>query len=108
VRGADLLASTPRQIRLQRLLGLPTPRYLHLPVAVNDKGEKLSKQTSAAPVDARRGGPAVAQALAFLGNAPPAELRGASAGEVWQWALEHWDASRIPRRKALPEIGATP
>ena len=50
VRGADLLDSTPRQIYLQRLLGLPTPRYLHVPVLRNAQGEKLSKQTGAAAV----------------------------------------------------------
>jgi glutamyl-Q tRNA(Asp) synthetase len=46
VRGADLLDSTPRQICLQRLLGYPPPRYLHIPAAVNTAGEKLSKQTA--------------------------------------------------------------
>jgi glutamyl-Q tRNA(Asp) synthetase len=50
VRGADLLDNTPRQIHLQRLLQLPTPRYLHVPVVLNDAGEKLSKQTGAAPL----------------------------------------------------------
>ena len=53
VRGADLLDNTPRQIFLQRALGLPLPRYLHVPLVVDANGEKLSKQTLAAPLDAR-------------------------------------------------------
>jgi glutamyl-Q tRNA(Asp) synthetase len=102
VRGADLLDSTPRQIYLQRLLGLPTPRYLHLPAAVNAAGEKLSKQTLAPPVDARDPVPALAQVMDFLGQAPPAQLGCASLAEFWHWALAHWDAQRIPRRRSLP------
>lgn len=51
VRGADLLDNTPRQIFLQRALGWPRPRYLHVPLMVNERGEKLSKQTLAAPLD---------------------------------------------------------
>ncbi|MGP1676107.1 MAG: tRNA glutamyl-Q(34) synthetase GluQRS [Burkholderiales bacterium] len=102
VRGADLLASTPRQIYLQRLLGLPTPRYLHLPAAVNAAGEKLSKQTLAAPVDARDTVPALVQVMDFLGQAPPAQLSRASLAEFWRWARAHWDAKNIPRRRSLP------
>jgi glutamyl-Q tRNA(Asp) synthetase len=52
VRGADLIDNTPRQIYLQRALGLPTPRYLHVPVVRNERGEKLSKQTGARALDA--------------------------------------------------------
>ena len=102
VRGADLLDSTPRQIYLQRLLGLRIPRYLHLPAAVNAAGEKLSKQTRAAPVDERDPVPALAQAMEFLGQAPPAQLCRAPLTEFWRWALAHWDAQRIPRRRSLP------
>jgi glutamyl-Q tRNA(Asp) synthetase len=102
VRGADLLDSTPRQIYLQRLLGLRTPRYLHLPAAVNAAGEKLSKQTRAAPVDERDPVPVLAQVMDFLGQAPPAQLRRAPLAEFWRWALAHWDAKHIPRRRSLP------
>lgn len=97
VRGADLLDSTARQIHLQHLLGLPTPTYLHLPVAVNPAGEKLSKQT-----EAQAAGPqAIAAALAFLGHAPPAELRAAPAKELVAWGIAHWDIARLPKARAI-------
>ena len=97
VRGADLLDSTARQIHLQRLLGLPTPTYLHLPVAVNPAGEKLSKQT-----EAQAAGPAaIAAALAFLGHAPPAALRAAPAKELVAWGIAHWDSARLPKARAI-------
>ncbi len=102
VRGADLLASTPRQIYLQRLLGLATPRYIHLPVAVNENGEKLSKQTLAPPLDAARPVPALVQALHFLGQQPPTELERASLDEFWQWAVQNWRMKRVPSTRQLP------
>ena len=102
VRGSDLLDSTTRQIHLQHLLGCATPRYLHLPVAVNALGEKLSKQTLAPPLDATRPGPALTQALAFLGQQPPADLAAASVREIWAWALGHWDEARLPRARTCP------
>ena len=67
VRGADLLDSTPRQIWLQRLLGLPTPAYLHLPLVVDADGRKLSKQDRSRPVERSDPLPALRAALAFLG-----------------------------------------
>lgn len=102
VRGADLLASTPRQIYLQRLLGLPTPAYLHLPLALGDDGEKLSKRhlRYALPDDPGR---ALYSALTFLGQAPPPELRGAPPKELLVWAVANFTVAAIPRenRRAL-------
>jgi glutamyl-Q tRNA(Asp) synthetase len=96
VRGADLLDSTARQIHLQRLLGVATPRYLHAPVAANSAGEKLSKQTHAP--DARPDD--IPGALAFLGMNPPADLL---RGELLEWAVSHWDPASIPRARAVPQ-----
>ena len=101
VRGADLLDSTPRQIFLQRLLGLPTLRYVHLPVAINARGEKLSKQTLAAPIDGSRPAAALVAALRFLGQSPPAGLERASGDTVLGWAAAHWDRGRIPAARAI-------
>lgn len=92
VRGADLLDSTPRQIWLQRLLGYPTPRYLHLPVAVTAGGEKLSKQTGAQSVDAANPLRELARALAFLGQ-PVADAT--TAQDMLRQAYERWDVSLI-------------
>jgi glutamyl-Q tRNA(Asp) synthetase len=103
VRGADLLASTPRQILLQRLLGHPTPRYMHLPVAVNQYGEKLSKQTGAAPLNVTEAPDRLWQALRFLGQEPPAELAAGGIAEIWNWALANWRTERIPTRRSIWE-----
>jgi len=97
VRGADLIESTPRQIHLQRLLGLPTPQYAHLPVALNARNEKLSKQTFAAPVDAARPQQLLFQVLRFLGQQPQAELVGNNLDDFWRWAVAHWRLERVPR-----------
>ena len=102
VRGADLLASTPRQIHLQRLLGLPTPYYLHLPVALNAAGEKLSKQTLASPVDPGRAATILAGVLRFLKHPPPDEVCADSLSALWSWAGENWVRSRLPANAAAP------
>jgi glutamyl-Q tRNA(Asp) synthetase len=97
VRGADLLDSTARQIWLQRLLGYTAPRYMHLPAAVNASGEKLSKQTGAAAVDAAHPVRELARALAFLGQPLP---EAGCVAELLQRATERWDPSLIPSARA--------
>ena len=92
VRGGDLLDSTPRQIHLQRLLELPTPQYLHVPVAVNGNREKLSKQTLAPAICARDRVPLLRRTLAFLGQAEADSLSE---------AIPHWAPHRIPRKRAM-------
>jgi len=94
VRGADLLDSTARQIHLQRLLGYPTPRYLHVPVAVNAAGEKLSKQTAAAPVDGLARQHVLERALRFLGQGPTHDL---------DQTVRNWSPARIPACRTMRE-----
>jgi len=96
VRGCDLLESTPRQVYLQRLLGLPQPAYAHLPLAVNARGDKLSKQTAAPPVRAAKAAGELVRALRFLGQPVPGELARAQPGAVLEWALQHWRLDRVP------------
>ena len=107
VRGVDLLDSTPRQMWLQECLGVPTPRYAHLPVAVNAAGEKLSKQTCAPPVDAAQGSRLLAEVIGFLGLAVPDELRGATLADFWGWAVPAWSMARVAKVRAIHLPGRT-
>lgn len=100
VRGADLLASTPRQIFLQRALGVATPRYLHVPVAVDARGAKLSKQTAAMPLPAAPL-PALHAAWRFLGQRAPPDP-ACPVPEFWTWAIANWHAGRIPAAATRP------
>ena len=102
VRGADLLDSTPRQIYLQRLLGLRIPQYMHLPVAVNATGEKLSKQTLAAPVDETHPVGTMLRVLSFLRQQPPTELAGKDITTILDWAIQNWDAEKLRGIQTLP------
>jgi glutamyl-Q tRNA(Asp) synthetase len=94
VRGADLLASTPRQIVLQHALGYPTPAYLHLPVALNTDGGKLSKQTLAAPLRDEEPLPSLLRAATFLGLDLLNQVDSVAA--FWQLAPRQWQRERLP------------
>lgn len=97
VRGADLLGSTPRQIFLLESLGFPVPAYFHLPLVLNADGSKVSKRYG--PADnplAGGGGRAVWNALRWLGQAVPEELRAAPPEELLAWGAMAFDAGRIP------------
>ncbi|GAB3726822.1 tRNA glutamyl-Q(34) synthetase GluQRS [Luteimonas pelagia] len=104
VRGADLLDSTPRQILLQRALGLPTPRHVHLPLLVDAKGRKLSKSLAALPVDPADPMPALRAAWAQLGQSPLVLADATTPALALSRALTAFDPSRVPR--ALPPVAA--
>ena len=100
VRGSDLLASTPRQIWLQQQLGLPTPMYLHHPVAIDVRGEKLSKQTEAAPLSADPL-PTLLDAWRFLEQPLPSSPL-ASVDGFWRWVQRAWNPQLLPPVAMLP------
>ena len=99
VRGADLLSSTPRQILLQRALGLRTPRYGHLLVLTEPDGQKLAKSRRTVPLDAREAPRQLWQVLEWLEQAPPPELAAAPVREIWAWAIPNWRPERIAGRR---------
>ena len=103
VRGADLLWSTARQVYLQALLELPTPRYAHVPVVLDAAGRKLSKRDLAHPVDPRDPLRALLAAWGFLGQTLESE-QPASPAELWAFAIERWDLARVPA--LAPPVGA--
>lgn len=101
VRGSDMLGSTPRQIYLQHCLNYTTPSYLHIPLAVNSDGSKLSKQNKAMPIDSTDPRPQLLQALQFLRQNPPEALRDTDIETIWQWTLKHWSVDHIPAKQNI-------
>jgi glutamyl-Q tRNA(Asp) synthetase len=109
VRGADLLSSTPRQILLQQALGLPTPRYGHLPLLTEPDGRKLAKSRRAVPLDAAVASQQLWQVLTWLEQEPPPELAAAPVRSIWDWAIPNWRPERLEgRRERRLESGPLP
>lgn len=103
VRGADLLDNTPRQLYLQELLGLPQPRYLHVPLITQPDGHKLGKSYRSGPLPSEQAAPLLLRALRALGQITDEAMASASPHDVLRHAAAHWDADAIPRTPSLPE-----
>lgn len=94
VRGADLLDNTARQIWLGSILNYPSLSYMHLPLAMNDQGQKLSKQNLAQALDVSKASELLQQALLALGQ-PNVELNQPRI--MLQQAVQQWDVNLIPK-----------
>jgi len=101
VRGCDLLDNTPRQILLQQKLGLPTPRYAHLPVIVNASGQKLSKQNLARALVPTQAAINLRAALAFLGQPQPPAALDRDLDALLAWSVAQWQLQRVPAVQQL-------
>lgn len=92
VRGIDLIDSTPWQIYLYQLLNLKQPQYAHIPIIINDKNQKLSKQTYATAIDANDPIKTLSCALAYLNQPIP---QATTLAKFWQQAIDNWDISQL-------------
>ena len=102
VRGYDLLAITARQIHLTQTLGYKPPKFMHIPIIVNDSGEKLSKQTHAPAINKHHARSLLFNALIDLGQSPPRHLLWRSLGAIWEWAILHWRPENIQAVATMP------
>lgn len=95
VRGYDLLPCTCQHIYLQRVLHFDTPSYTHLPIALNESGQKLSKQNLAKEVDVSDRVKVLYNVITFLNQTPDPSLLDADINSIWKWAIANWDISKI-------------
>jgi glutamyl-Q tRNA(Asp) synthetase len=101
IRGADLLESTAWQIQLQNALKLPTPRYGHLPLIMEESQGKLAKSRRSLAIDPTRAGDQLAAALGLLNHPPPAELQHSSPDSLLAWATSQWNLDRFQSVKKI-------
>ncbi len=102
MRGMDLLESTAEQIELRKALHIPIPEYAHLPVLVNSAGQKLSKQTFAAPLDVTRASENLAAVLRLLGLFAFLDR----PEKMLEWAIAHWSPQiAVLRQKSISGFG---
>ena len=90
-----------RQIYLQNKLDITTPSYLHLPLAIDNNGKKISKTANADSIDSSKANETLYKALKFLGQKPDEELRTYDVESILDWAIQNWDTSLLPRQKEI-------
>ncbi len=96
VRGSDLIEPTGRQISLYKTLGQTPVSYLHLPLAMDNKGNKLSKQNHAQAIDINNPIPTLIQAMLFLGFDIPKGIQYGSISDILAWGCANWSMKNIP------------
>jgi glutamyl-Q tRNA(Asp) synthetase len=101
VRGFDLLYSTPRQVYLQKKLNIQSPSYLHLPIAIDCDGKKISKATNAEAISFNNPKQTLFSALKFLGQNPPKDILELDIESLLNWSISNWDVNTIPKQKEI-------
>ncbi|MCK7545558.1 tRNA glutamyl-Q(34) synthetase GluQRS [Marinobacter bryozoorum] len=101
VRGSDLLETTAQQRQICLALGGTPPQWAHIPVVLNEQGQKLSKQNHAPALDDEQPGRNLWRALGALGQQPEEDLAAAPPQRVLEWALEHWSMAGIPHQSTM-------
>ena len=101
VRGVDLMDSTPKQIFLQQQLGYKIPKYMHVPVIIDQLGNKLSKQTFAQAIDDKNPQQTLYKTLSLLKQNPPIDLQTAPVATQLSWAIEHWNPEILKKIRAI-------
>ncbi|WP_392567021.1 tRNA glutamyl-Q(34) synthetase GluQRS [Utexia brackfieldae] len=101
VRGADLLTATSWQQALYHQLGWHIPSYLHLPLALNPDGSKLSKQNRATPIANTHTRQTTIAGLKFLNQPIPKDWQDSSQAQLLDWAITHWDVNLVPTQDII-------
>lgn len=103
VRGRDILSATPRQLYLQRMLGLPQPEYIHIPLLTDAQGRRLAKRDKDLDLTAlltRFTPQELLGMLAFSAGILP-EPEPASLEQIlpyFSWSKVHTNELRLPER----------
>lgn len=100
VRGTDIMPLTARQLHLYALSGKTPPAYAHIPIVVNQNGQKLSKQTRA-PALPEQPLPALLAAWRFL-EQPSPFIPPKTIDAFWEWAHANWNIALVPGCHAKP------